>query len=69
MYDQSMTVVFALALAILLSHQNEPVDQGKAWLGTTAKFEVLKDERGMDVDLSKEYGKRPVVLVFYRGMW
>lgn len=44
-------------------------DKGKAWIGTQAKGVALTDEAGVQVDLSKEFGKRPVVLVFYRGVW
>lgn len=57
-----------LPIALVLSRL-EPVDLGATWIGKPAKSAVVKDENGVDVDLGKVIGKRPVVLVFYRGVW
>ncbi len=59
-------------LAVLAMPQ--ALNQGGAELavglvGKQARSVVLKDEFGKDVDLSKVFGKQPVVLVFYRGDW
>ncbi len=40
-----------------------------AWVGTEPKWVAINDSTGKSVDLSKEFGKRPIVLVFYRGVW
>ncbi len=39
------------------------------WVGRTASAFTLPDSHGAPVDLSKVIGTRPVVLVFYRGVW
>jgi hypothetical protein len=41
----------------------------KNWGGKQAKGFVLPGIDGKNVDVGKEFGKRPVVLVFYRGVW
>jgi cytochrome oxidase Cu insertion factor (SCO1/SenC/PrrC family) len=38
-------------------------------IGDTAPDFTLEDQRGRKVTLSEARGKRPVVLVFYRGYW
>ena len=44
-------------------------DTGKAWVGKKAKGFTLPGIDGKPVDIAKSLGKRPVVLVFYRGVW
>ena len=39
------------------------------WIGRTAKPFALRDTRGTLVDMAKVIGTRPVVLIFYRGVW
>lgn len=39
------------------------------WLGKTAKGFALPDAEGTVIDVGKVLGARPVVLVFYRGVW
>ncbi len=68
-YTHLMSLIGLFALAVLLPRQDAPADHGKAWIGTPAKSEIVKNEDGADVDLSKQFGKRPVVMVFYRGVW
>lgn len=41
----------------------------KEWVGKKAGTFVLAGLDGKPVDVAKDYGKRPVVLVFYRGVW
>lgn len=64
-----MSLVGLIASTILLRQDPQVVDHGAAWVGKVAKSVVVKDEDGKDIDLSKQFGKRPVVLVFYRGVW
>jgi hypothetical protein len=39
------------------------------WGGKPAAGFNLPSSDGKTVDVSKELGKRPIVLVFYRGVW
>jgi len=39
------------------------------WIGQTAKPFALRDTKGALVDMAKVIGTRPVVLIFYRGVW
>ena len=41
----------------------------KGWVGRPAPAFRLTDMNGRAVDVRKEFGKRPVVLVYYRGKW
>ena len=41
----------------------------KAWVGKKAKGFTLPGIDGKPVDVTKNLGKRPIVLVFYRGVW
>ena len=72
MYTRPMPLL-PLAVSALICFsplpQDPPVDHGKAWVGTKAKGVALQDENGKTVDLSKEIGKRPIILVFYRAFW
>lgn len=65
-------MIFSSSLAFLVLTKQQapsPVDQGAAWIGKTAKSVIVNDEDGKSVDLSKQFGKAPVVLVFYRAIW
>ena len=42
---------------------------GKAWVGKKAKGFTLPGIDDKPVNIAKSLGKRPVVLVFYRGVW
>jgi len=42
---------------------------GPDWVAQRAKPAVLESSDGKSVNLGKLYGKKPVVLVFYRGIW
>lgn len=41
----------------------------KQWVGKPAPAFTLPDMNGKKVDVGKEFGKRPVVLIYYRGVW
>jgi hypothetical protein len=41
----------------------------KTWVGKKAKGFAVPGIDGKMVDVAKNLGKRPVVLVFYRGVW
>ena len=45
------------------------IESAKIWVGKKARSFILPGIDGRPVDLSKNLGKRPVVLVFYRGVW
>ncbi len=65
----SLTSIFAYSLLLNQEPPKAVVDHGTEWIGKAAKSVIVKDEDGKDVDLSKQYGKKPVVLVFYRAIW
>jgi peroxiredoxin len=44
-------------------------DTTGGWVGRTAPAFTLPSSQGTSVDLSKVLGTRPVVLIFYRGVW
>jgi hypothetical protein len=60
-----------IPISFVLSSMQQPpvVDHGAEWIGKPAKSVIVKDEDGNDVDLSKKFGKAPVVMVFYRAIW
>ncbi len=41
----------------------------KTWVGKKAKGFTLPGIDGKVVDVARNLGKRPIVLVFYRGVW
>jgi AhpC/TSA family len=47
----------------------QTADTTRGWVGKTAMGFTLPDQDGRSVDVSKILGTRPVVLVFYRGVW
>jgi len=58
-----------LASLSIVGVAQEMDNKAAAWIGKTAKAVPVVDMAGNKVDLAKEFGKRPVVLVFYRGVW
>jgi hypothetical protein len=46
-----------------------PTDASRDWIGKTAPSFSLPDTDGKTIDVSKVLGTKPVVLVFYRGVW
>jgi cytochrome oxidase Cu insertion factor (SCO1/SenC/PrrC family) len=69
---KSLVAAF-LAAAALASSQPFAADQAKRGApvktGDAAPDFTLADQDGRSHTLSAERGKRPVVLVFYRGYW
>ncbi len=66
----------ALFLALPQARCGSQVDQkaveassAKAWVGKKAKGFALPGIDGKQVDISADLGKRPILLVFYRGVW
>lgn len=47
----------------------DTADHSGGWLGKTAQPFKLTASDGKTVDLSKVIGKKPVMLIFYRGVW
>ena len=66
-YDFYMIPLSSYMFLAMPKHQT--VDHGSAWIGHRAKSVIINDEDGKPVDLSKQFGKAPVVLVFYRAIW
>lgn len=44
-------------------------DRAGGWIGRTAPAFTLPSSRSVSTDLSKVLGTKPVVLIFYRGVW
>ncbi len=44
-------------------------DPSAAFVGKPARSLALKSTDGKSVDPGKRFGKQPVVMVFYRGVW
>ncbi len=64
----SRIVTVLLALAFAFPAYGQPRAKPVA-IGETAPDFTLTDQAGRSHTLSAERGKRPVVLVFYRGHW
>jgi peroxiredoxin len=66
-----MVIQTVLLAAASFGAFNQEMGDNKAasWVGKTAKAVPVMDMAGNKADLAKEFGKRPVVLVFYRGVW
>ena len=47
----------------------DTADHSGDWGGKTAQPFTRTDSDGKTVDLSKVFGTRPIVLIFYRGLW
>jgi cytochrome oxidase Cu insertion factor (SCO1/SenC/PrrC family) len=60
----ALLAVFALALPAGAQTRAKPVA-----VGEQAPDFTLTDQNGRSQSLAAERGKRPVVLVFYRGYW
>lgn len=58
----------ALTLAVVGALAAEPRSKPVA-AGEPAPGFTLTDHKGAAVELAESVGKRPVVLVFYRGYW
>ena len=65
---KSLLLLAAAALAFAASAA-EPGRAKPVAVGETAPDFTLTDQSGRSHSLSAERGKRPVVLVFYRGYW
>jgi hypothetical protein len=65
----TLASIFAVSLMMNQEPPKITIDHGTEWIGKTAKSVIVKDEDGSDVDLSKQYGKKPIVLIFYRAIW
>ena len=44
-------------------------DTSGGWVGRTVPAFTLPSSQGIPVDMGKVFGTRPVVLIFYRGVW
>lgn len=44
-------------------------DTAGGWVGRTAPAFTLPSSAGAPVDIGKVFGTKPVVLIFYRGVW
>jgi len=79
MQTQMRTLVLApLALSVLLAGPTlaqkpqalmDTADHSGGWVGKAALPFTLTSSDGKTVDLSQVIGTKPVVLVFYRGVW
>jgi peroxiredoxin len=59
-----------VAVAAALGFRGQAMEnRGPSWVGKAPKTAVLKASDGKSVDLAKVYGKQPVVVVIYRGVW
>lgn len=47
----------------------DTADHSGGWVGKTAQPFALPDTAGKTVDMGRVIGTRPVVLIFYRGVW
>ena len=63
--------LMALAFPLLMGQANSGAsdDPGKAFVGKRAHSVALKSTDGKLVDPGRRFGKQPVVLLFYRGVW
>jgi len=74
----NLVTLAPLALSLLLAGPTlaqrpqavmDTADHSGGWVGKTAQPFTLTSSDGKATDLSKVIGTRPVVLVFYRGVW
>ena len=73
----TLFLYFALLLVLIpwcwnsaRAGQNAVEDaSAKVWVGKKATPFTLPGIDGKPVNIAKDLGKRPVVLVFYRGVW
>ena len=68
MISRTIVVLLAALLAFPAMALAQPRAKPVA-IGETAPDFTLTDQNGQKRSLSAERGKRPVVLVFYRGYW
>jgi len=64
-----LTLIFASFALITGSAAQGPARDQPVGIGDIAPDFTLMDQNGIKRSLSGERGKRPVVLVFYRGHW
>jgi cytochrome oxidase Cu insertion factor (SCO1/SenC/PrrC family) len=64
-------MILIIVIAIPAHYSSPPNNQrtSPVAVGEVAPDFTLADENGNKVTLSDSRGKRPVVLVFYRGYW
>ena len=66
----TLRIVFALLFAFALGSNAYAQQRAKpVAVGEQAPDFTLTDQNGRSQSLAAERGKRPVVLVFYRGYW
>jgi peroxiredoxin len=74
----NLVTLAPLALSLLLAGPTlaqrpqavmDTADHSGGWVGKTAQPFTLTSSDGKATDLSRVIGTRPVVLVFYRGVW
>ena len=74
---RTSVLAFGAAAAVVLCASREGVavaapqngEPAGKWTGKTAEGFTLPDVNGKRVDVGKALGTKPVVLVFYRGVW
>lgn len=66
-----LTVLFqvVLLLSFSMATNSQSMRTSPIAVGDVAPDFALEDQHGQKIMLSKERGKSPVVLVFYRGYW
>lgn len=57
------------AVLFLATSAGAQQNGGNDAVGKKAPLFKLNDSKGNEVDLAKVVGKKPIVLVFYRGNW
>ena len=57
------------AVLFLATAASARQNDGNDAVGKMVPLFKLKDSKGNEVDLAKVVGKKPIVLVFYRGNW
>ena len=62
-------VGLGLASVACFGAYGTPQSPASPWLGKEAKSVALKTTDGTMLDPGKAFGRRPVVLIFYRGVW
>jgi cytochrome oxidase Cu insertion factor (SCO1/SenC/PrrC family) len=66
---QTVSFLFVCALLLASAAALGQVRSNPVAAGEIAPDFILPDQNGQQRTLSAERGKRPVVLVFYRGYW
>lgn len=66
---KTFTTVGLTILAAATAFAAPAADTTGGWVGRTVPAFTLPSSAGTSVDMSKVFGTRPVVLIFYRGVW